>query len=212
MDLFRPFLGQFLKLSTFSAVDSSPEAVFLASLGQLKHLIVSFRTNYPDCLHYIQWHHVSSIRNETSLATRQILMYSLHKKANLYVANAVLRAPHIADWRFYFMLALQCYFDLAAYYPFTRAVLSGLLSMVTERGLMRLQDACIIYNLAVASGEHAQTPSGVLVVDQDRALKDVYASRVEKLTEDLTSRFVFEEFIHTDVFGEQRRSSSDRVS
>lgn len=45
MDLFRPFLGLKLKLNTFSTEDSSPEAVFVASLNQLKRLTLIFRAN-----------------------------------------------------------------------------------------------------------------------------------------------------------------------
>lgn len=122
-----------------------------------------------------------------------ILIYEM--EANLYVANAVIRRPESADWRFYYGLTMQCYFDLAAYCPFTRAVLSGLLSMVVTRGLMRLDGARIIYNLAEAHGHQMPVSLGVPVIDQDTVLKDLYASQVETLAEDLTSRLIFDEFV-----------------
>lgn len=108
------------------------------------------------------------------------------QKANLYVANAVIQRPESTDWRFYFGLTMQCYFVLAAYYPFTRALLSGLLSIVVTRGLMRLNDARIIYNLAEAHGQQMPASAGVPIVDQGRALEDLHASQVETLAEDLT--------------------------
>lgn len=111
-------------------------------------------------------------------------MYKL--KANLYVANTVIRRSESANWRFYYGLTMQCYFDLAACYSSPRAVLSGLLSMVAARWLIRLNDARIIYNLAETHGHQMPVSPGVPVVDQDKALQDLHASLVETLAEDLT--------------------------
>lgn len=58
MDIFRPFIDQNLSLSTFSASDATPEAVFLASLNQLKHLALVFYSNFPEAKYPTQWQHV----------------------------------------------------------------------------------------------------------------------------------------------------------
>ncbi|KUI52891.1 Nitrogen assimilation transcription factor nit-4 [Cytospora mali] len=60
LDLFRPFLhgqpNQALKLSPFTAESKTPAAIYAASVNQLKHLILIFRTRYSCATTSILWH------------------------------------------------------------------------------------------------------------------------------------------------------------
>lgn len=60
MDIFRPFLDRKLSLTTFTASGATPEAVFLASLNQLKHLALEFYRNYPEASPFCHWEDVTS--------------------------------------------------------------------------------------------------------------------------------------------------------
>lgn len=62
MDIFRPLLDRNLVLTTFAALDATPEAIFLASLNQLKRLALIFYSNFPEARSSAQWHHVSGLR------------------------------------------------------------------------------------------------------------------------------------------------------
>lgn len=75
---------------------------------------------------------------------------------------------------------------------------------------MRLNDARIIYNLAEAHRHQMPVSPGVPVVDQDKALKDLRASQVETLTEDLTSRLTFDEFVDSQALDNATGSLDDQ--
>lgn len=65
MEIFRPFLDRNLMLTTFAGSGATSEAVFLASLNQLKHLALVFYPNFPEASHSCQWQHVR-VKNSSS--------------------------------------------------------------------------------------------------------------------------------------------------
>ena len=185
MDIFRPFLRREAQLKTFPALDSSPDAVFTASLNQLKRLALIYRSNYSQASYALQWHH-----------------------ACLYIANAVLDEPTNPEWHSYFMLCIYGYLDLSISFRTASLVLKGLLAMAVEKGAMSIAEARDVLSLR---GEHEDKMLEIrapIVVDQTRALTDFNASQLEVLVNDFMAKASLDEFTHV---ADAETSSGDEI-
>ncbi|KAK3937143.1 hypothetical protein QBC46DRAFT_393363 [Diplogelasinospora grovesii] len=119
LDLFRPFLDspQPLKLATFSYIDSTPRAVFGASVSQLKRLIYIYRSTY------------------------EVADFSaLYQSGLLYLINAILE--DVNKWelfseneaKFYFYLCIRAYELLALHVPVIGVgIVGGIYSIALKR-------------------------------------------------------------------------------
>ena len=129
MDVFRPYIQQPEPptLRTWASGDSTPDAIFNASVNQLWRLILTYRSNYRSATHTILWH--------TSC---------------LYVANASLNNQSDPNRLYYFHLCVQGYLDLVRSFPLAGGVIQGLLTMAMKKGVMSSAQA---RKLAVSSSK-----------------------------------------------------------
>ncbi|KAJ0163978.1 hypothetical protein CTA2_2012 [Colletotrichum tanaceti] len=176
MDLFRPLLqhngAPRQRLSTFQSEESTPDAVYAASVRQLKRIVVSYRHNYPESSYSFFWH-----------------------SALLYLANATLAevrvAGHTPDWRFYLRLCMACYQTLYTGFRLAKGITLSLLHMALEKGAMDIPQARAIRKDLESRRKHHAIPDGVpvyWVVDLDLAVTDPSAAQVENLVQKLRER------------------------
>ncbi|WQF75242.1 Putative zn(2)Cys(6) fungal-type DNA-binding domain-containing protein [Colletotrichum destructivum] len=171
MDLFRPLLqhngAPRQRLSTFQSEESTPDAVYAASVKQLKRIVISYRHNHPESSYSFFWH-----------------------PALLYLANATLTevtvTGHTPDWRFYLRLCIACYQTLYTGFRLAKGITLSLLSMALEKGAMDIPQARAIRQDLELRGKHHTIPDEVpvyWVVDLDLAVTDPSAAQVENLVQ-----------------------------
>lgn len=164
LDIFRPFvkrsLSGELELRTFAAQGSSPADAFNASVEQLKHLIIDYRSHFESSAYTILW--------QTALT---------------YVANAVLVSKD-ANWRLYFLLCIYGYESLRRPFRVSEAIGTSLLSMmfrddgdISADEARKLLLALKSRGLRPISGEVRAT----FMADMELAMSDPEAARVENL-------------------------------
>ena len=173
IDLFRPFLQgemRFHSMGTFSSNFSNPEAVFLASVDQLKRLLSTYMTKFTSAGHCYLWH-----------------------SALLYVANGMLRKRTLGvdpDWRSWFDLCLSGYRNLSGCFNVSESISKGLLSMAMRNGVETAADAidtmALIKTLSYQLGDESLT----MVVDLDLAARDPLAAQIGILTRQFDERVV----------------------
>ncbi|KAK8074389.1 hypothetical protein PG997_009052 [Apiospora hydei] len=186
LDIFRPFLrrheGERLRLRTFSAPDRTPLAAYTASVSQLKHLIVHFRSNYEASTCTLLWH-----------------------TAMTYVANAMLRDSRDPEWYQYLLLCLYGYETLRRPFRVAEAVGQGLLTMMlrdknsnggsptftsaqAHEILRHLKERGLSYR---TDDESIRAP---FMGDLELAQTDPAGAAVEKLAGDFEDMALFQEF------------------
>ncbi|KAK7963000.1 uncharacterized protein PG986_003825 [Apiospora aurea] len=186
LDIFRPFLrrheGERLRLRTFSAPDRTPLAAYTASVNQLKHLIVHFRSNYEASTCTLLWH-----------------------TAMTYVANAMLRDSRDPEWYQYLLLCLYGYETLRRPFRVAEAVGQGLLTMMlrdktsndesptftsaqAHEILRHLKERGLSYR---TDGESIRAP---FMGDLELAQTDPAGAAMEKLAGDFEDMALFQEF------------------
>ncbi|PNP52481.1 hypothetical protein THARTR1_06949 [Trichoderma harzianum] len=164
LDIFRPFLqspgAKKLRVMTFSSSGSTPDAIFAASVQQLKRLIIIYRFNYTSSAYTILWH-----------------------TALLYVANALLRTKGESDWLFYFLLCLYGYEGLRPSYRVAEAVAGGLLSMAMRSGDISSDEARQVMAHLQERGQELDSSEirATFMVDLDLAMSDPGAATAETL-------------------------------
>lgn len=96
----------------FSTVPSPSNAIFKASVKQLKRLIILYRSQYPTSTYTILWH-----------------------TALVYVANAVLQdSENGPEWWYYLMLCIYGYVHLRKAYRLAEVMGRALLAMTMRQG------------------------------------------------------------------------------
>ncbi|KAI2768752.1 hypothetical protein F4815DRAFT_498004 [Daldinia loculata] len=182
LDVFRPFVGksegQRSRLTTFSACDSSPDAVYAASVAQLKNLIVEYRSNFVESTCSILWH--------TGL---------------LYLANAMLKDTSDPDRRLYLMLCLYGYESLSRPFRISEVIVQGLLSMtlketdMTGSEAQRIVDELKEGRLDSLKQDFEHKTRATFMVDLDLALKHPEQARAEKLADEFENLALFRDFL-----------------
>lgn len=95
LDLFRPFVNRRATDDLIAPAGKTAEYLFIASLDQLKALVITLRYRQPFPRNAVFWH--------TSL---------------VHIVNCVLRAGYTAtDRLFYFRLCIDSYFDILSSFP-----------------------------------------------------------------------------------------------
>ncbi|KAK7915322.1 hypothetical protein PG985_013025 [Apiospora marii] len=178
LDLFRPFLrrdgAETRRLRTFSAANRTPVAAYVASVNQLKHLIVHFRSSY-----------------EASTCTL------LWQTAMMYVANAVLRDSHDPEWHQYLLLCLYGYETLWRPFRVAEAIGRGLLTMMLrdKDGITSAQAHEILRHLKERGinyiSDEIRAP---FMGDLELAQTDPAGATMEKLAGDFEDMALFQEF------------------
>ncbi|KAL1867156.1 hypothetical protein VTK73DRAFT_4318 [Phialemonium thermophilum] len=187
LDLMRPFLHDSnpdIRLSDFQSSQSSPEAMYLASVNQLKRLVVLCWNHFP--------------RAAYSFLSHQSL---------LYLANAMLRDPSPqpglrrtdsdAERRLYFHLCLSNYLQLCPIYRVTTTIVRGLLSMAVRKKIMTVEEALdFSRRLDESSRTHgiSDHPKASLILDLDLAVTDPGAAQVDTLADTFDELTLFGEF------------------
>lgn len=145
---------------TFSSSSSTPDAIFAASVQQLKRLIIIYRFNYTSSAYTILWH-----------------------TALLYVANAILRTKGDNDRLFYFLLCLYGYEGLRPSYRVAEAVAGGLLSMAMRNGDISSDEARRVLADLQERGQELDSSEirATFMVDLDLAMSDPGAATAEML-------------------------------
>ncbi|KAI0840471.1 hypothetical protein F5Y06DRAFT_241282 [Hypoxylon sp. FL0890] len=185
LDIFRPFLQKPAeerpRLKTFSAWDSTPDAVFSASVNQLKRLIVDYRTNYETSAYSILWH--------TGL---------------LYLANAMLENGEDPQTRLYFLLCVYGYERLKRPYRISRVIVQGLLSMMLRDTDMSGEEARkILGDLGEerwdwVKKEVDEKIRATFMVDLNLASKDPERAMVENMADEFENMALFQDFLNWD--------------
>ncbi|KAF3059905.1 hypothetical protein GL218_04941 [Daldinia childiae] len=182
LDVFRPFVrkseGERPRLTTFSASDSSPDAACAASVGQLKNLIVEYRSKFVESTCSILWH--------TGL---------------LYLANAMLKDTSDPDRHLYLMLCLYGYESLSRPFRISEVIVQGLLSMTLKETDMSGSEAQRIVNELKEGRLHGvredfeHKSRATFMVDLDLALKHPEQARAENLAEEFENLALFRDFL-----------------
>ncbi|KAK8071514.1 hypothetical protein PG996_004862 [Apiospora saccharicola] len=178
LDLFRPFLKRDeavkLRLRTFSAPDRTPMAAYMASVNQLKHLIVHFRSNYEASTCTLLWH-----------------------TAMMYVANAVLRDSRDPEWYQYLLLCLYGYETLRRPFRVAEAIGRGLLTMMLrdKDGSTSAQAHEILRHLKERGLSYITDEiRAPFMGDLELAQTDPDGATMEKLAGDFEDMALFQEF------------------
>ncbi|EFQ25212.1 uncharacterized protein GLRG_00356 [Colletotrichum graminicola M1.001] len=173
IDLFRPLLQQNgaprQRLPPFRSAEATPDAVYAASVNQLKRIVLLYRQKYPESSYCFCWH-----------------------SALLYLANAMLTeakvSVHGPEWRFYFLLCMACFQTLYTGFQLAKGITLSLLSMALERGVMETSRARDIRRDLELRGRHHEVSDRVpvsWVVDLDLAMTDPSAAQAENLLQRL---------------------------
>lgn len=167
---------RFHNMKGFSSVSSSPEAVFLASVNQLKRLLLAYKASFVSANHCFLWH--------TGL---------------LYVANAMLRKQELGmdpEWDTWFQMCLSGYRDLFRCFKMAETIYRSLLSMAMRNGVVtsaEAQDA--IEQLGGPLGDRRPIEElTTMIVDLDLAMTDPLAARAGTLAEQFKDLALFDEF------------------
>ncbi|KAI1384473.1 uncharacterized protein F4822DRAFT_364701 [Hypoxylon trugodes] len=189
LDIFRPFVGkpvdQRPRLTTFSAQDSTPDAVYAASVGQLKHLVVEYRSYSVASTYSILWH--------TGL---------------LYLANAMLKDTGDPEWRLYMLLCIYGYESFSRPFRISEIIVQGLLSMTMRDNSMTGSEAQRIINelkegrLDGVKRDFEDKIRAKFMVDMDLALRDPEEARAENLAAEFDTLALFQDFLDYDQMQE----------
>lgn len=170
--MFRPFLSspeeKNKRLRTFSSADSSPNAIFDASLQQLQRLVLVYRINYRSSTYTILWH-----------------------TALVYVANAMLSEPERHEsWLSYLMLCIYGYEGLRRSWRVADVITRALLSMMLRNRSISTDLARDILANFQTMGEPGDELAfgemrATFMADMDMAVSHPEAATVEKQADQL---------------------------
>ncbi|KAI1763894.1 hypothetical protein GGR53DRAFT_520682 [Hypoxylon sp. FL1150] len=185
LDIFRPIVGQDVsqrpRLKTFTAHDSTPDAAYAASVSQLKHLVVEYRSKSVASLYSILWH--------TGL---------------LYLANAMLKDTSDPEWRLYLLLCIYGYESLSRPYRISEIIVQGLLSMTMRETDMSGSEAQKIINeikegrLENVRNDFEDKIRATFMVDMDLSLQNPEEAKAESLADKFDSLALFQDFLNQD--------------
>ncbi|KAL1584791.1 hypothetical protein WHR41_06595 [Cladosporium halotolerans] len=120
--LVRPWIGS-NRLLASATLCTTPSAVFNASILQLKRIIILYQLHYPEARYHSWWN-----------------------PAVITVSHAVLTAsPVDPEWRFYLLICLKAYRQLALVYPFAAISYKAILTMAIAEGKLSGSKARDLY-------------------------------------------------------------------
>jgi len=172
LDTFRPFIANEdqYDFKDYSETVSSPQAIFAASIKQLKRIIL-IHSNHPESTYNIWWH------------------ISL-----MYVASAVVKERSDPEWP-YFLLCLYCYNLLSRCFDMVQWIVPGLLAIAVQSRAISNTEAQ--YFKEQFRNQERRRPGGSgagFVLDMDRAVTDWNAAQADNLAAELEDMAIFNEF------------------
>lgn len=179
--IFRPFQHeeQSWQLSSFSAHDSSPAAVFTASLNQLKRLVLRMHLERSPCEH--------SLFLSTAL---------------IYVFGGILRNPSDKECKFYFTLCMVLCSQLFSWYRVLGPIIQGTISMALRDGAVPSAEAHELLEKYMAAGKSIETfetsSSAAFSLDFDLAMTAPEKALTQSLVEQFEELTRYAEFINMD--------------
>ncbi|KAM0420645.1 hypothetical protein ACHAPT_011561 [Fusarium lateritium] len=172
-DIFRPLLGETntsLRLNSFEAPHAAPEAAYLASVNQLKRLLLLYRLNFTTAMFSVIW--------QTGL---------------IYVANAIMREVKTSsnEWRYYLHLCMAGLEDLYASFRVFGSIAKAILGIAVEHGALGASEARRITNELEELGHHHTVVKRLgdgrevanWIIDLDLAMTDPEAAQGSNLAE-----------------------------
>lgn len=163
-----------MELKTLSSPISTPDAVYAASVHQLKRLIIIYRVNYEPSVYSIIWH-----------------------TALLYLANAMLHSTGTEDWLIYFLVCLYGYEGLRKSFRVAEVIAKGLLSMAMRNGDMTGEHARRILAELQTHGlqEHLKEEiRATFMLDLDMAMSKHGGATAEELAGDFEDNALMMDF------------------
>ncbi|KAJ4387481.1 hypothetical protein N0V93_008073 [Gnomoniopsis smithogilvyi] len=137
MDLFRPLLQQNpkqrLEFGSFNAENRTVEDVCLASINQLKHLVLVFRTRYAGARSCFLWHTALLYVANDCVSESMILPGNKTEENDVDMTGANIDGAKQVIW---FMACVDGYKALAPQFPIVSGIVQGLLSMGIEQGMV----------------------------------------------------------------------------
>ncbi|PSN60230.1 hypothetical protein BS50DRAFT_681738 [Corynespora cassiicola Philippines] len=175
VDMFRRFIGNRRPRANSTSEIPPPEAIFAASLRQIKGLIFEYTNQHPSAIYSVNWH--SSL---------------------LYVASAVAKNRADPDWRFYFQFCIETYQKLYMCFAFIWPLVQSLLAMAVENGAITGSEA-ERFGAGFKSSKRvfdlkSEMNRGGYIVDLDRAITDAAAATVDSLVTKFEEITMFNEF------------------
>lgn len=147
LDLFRPFLcsatEQPLKLARFSAENKTAEHLCLASTNQLKHHILTIRSQHSSATTSFLWH------NALLYVANSCLSFGSLKASDERIDSQGLEASGLAEdphRRLWYMACIDGYRALAPQFQIVNGIVQGLLSMGIRDGLLSRAEGKAIMN------------------------------------------------------------------
>lgn len=166
MVFVRPWTSQNLHLQPSPTIHTTPDAVFHASIRQMKRILILFQLHYPESRYHAWW-----------------------APTAIYVAHAVLTAsPPDPEWRFYFLVCLQAYRNLSLAYPFAATAYKATLTMAMAEGKLSAAKARDFHRQLVSGKgrEGVKDAKNLRVyIDLGRARKENESRNAEELAGDL---------------------------
>ncbi len=153
---------------------AAPEAIFAASVKQLKRLIKVYAVGHDSASFSIFWH-----------------------SALLYVANAVLKYTSSPDWHFYFLVCIQGYLRLFRSFQVAEGIVQGLLAKALGSRAITKEEAVSLTEGVRSPNSRlklAQKTNGPPMVDLDLALTDREAAAVGVMVDKFERITMFDEF------------------
>ncbi|TWU74250.1 hypothetical protein ED733_004393 [Metarhizium rileyi] len=179
LDLFRhtvPGSHRHCRLRTFSNLESSPDKVCMASVNQLKQLIVNYRSNFASASYTILWH-----------------------MALTYLANDLLYNPKDDNWFFYFQLCLYGYERLCPCWRVAKAIARALLSLAIRKGDISSSTARQVWSNIERNSmpdllSADEDVRATFMADLNLAESDPESATVEKLAADFEQNILLQEY------------------
>lgn len=166
MVFVRPWTSQNLHLQPSPTIHTTPDAVFHASIRQMKRILILFQLHYPESRYHAWW-----------------------APAAIYVAHAVLTAsPPDPEWRFYFLVCLQAYRNLSLAYPFAATAYKATLTMAMAEGKLSAAKARDFHRQLVSGKgrEGVKDAKNLRVyIDLSHARRENESGNAEELAGDL---------------------------
>jgi hypothetical protein len=183
LTIFRPFIesASDVRLNSFSSKDSTPSAVYSASLRQLERLLYNYLSQMPPMP--VCWSFNGAI---------------------LQISQAVLKNTHRhPSWKFYFGLCLQYWKEAYMCYRVFLPIFQGTLAVALQSGAISGTEAKAMMEDFLMRGKHHEAPEESVtsaVIDFELALSnpqeatlDVIAKKFDELItfHDLTDDALF---------------------
>ncbi|KAI1812280.1 hypothetical protein GGS20DRAFT_558587 [Poronia punctata] len=184
LDIWQPFVYRDIAkvpvLRTFSARIRTPDSAYAASVNQLKHLVVEYRSKYAASTYSILWHN-----------------------GLIYLANSMLRCED-PEWRIYLLLCIYAYERLNHAYRFCEVVIQGLLTMsmrdtdMTGTEAYKIMETLENRGLLHVKEDVEEKVRATFMIDLKLALRDPEAAMAENVAQDFEETALFQDLIDLD--------------